>query len=63
MAYLLYILELGITFLVPAVVWALLVIGSFQLVRESLPKFRLTSRRVAPEAHSRESGRLQELRP
>ncbi|MGD2178764.1 MAG: hypothetical protein PVG71_13190 [Anaerolineae bacterium] len=53
MAYLLHIFDLGIKFLVPAMVWTLLVIGLFQLVRESIPRPRIASRRVAREGGSR----------
>jgi len=53
MAYLLNIFDLGITFLVPATVWTLLVIGVFQLVRESIPRPRVASRQVAREGGSR----------
>jgi len=53
MTYLLTIFDLGIRFLVPAIVWTMLVIGLFQLVRESIPKPRVTSRQVAPQGSSR----------
>jgi hypothetical protein len=52
MASLLSILALGITILVPAVVWTLLAVGLFQLVRDSLHKPGASHQQVARRTRS-----------
>jgi len=43
-ADLLRVLDQGITLLVPTTVWALLIAGVLQLIRESLPRPKATPR-------------------
>jgi hypothetical protein len=52
MVSLLTILNLGITILVPAVVWTLLAVGLFQLIRESVREPRMIHRQVAQRTRS-----------
>lgn len=52
MVDLLSLVNAGITFLVPAVVWTVLVAGLFQLIWEPIHDTRITSRRVAPQARN-----------
>jgi hypothetical protein len=52
MASVLSILALGITIVVPAVVWTLLAVGLFQLVRDSLHKPDVAHRHVARSTRS-----------
>jgi len=39
MVHIINILDVGITILVPAVVWSLLAVGLFELIRESIHGF------------------------
>ncbi|MGD2104127.1 MAG: hypothetical protein PVJ55_03295 [Anaerolineae bacterium] len=47
MTNLLYISDLGITILVPAVVWTFLGVGMFELIRESIHSLRSVHRQTA----------------
>ena len=47
MADLLRVLDQGIAFLVPTTVWAMLIVGVFQLIRDSLPRPKATRRWTA----------------
>lgn len=52
MVTLLRILDLGITILVPAVVWTLLAFGLAQFIRESIHMPRVKQQQVARQTHS-----------
>lgn len=52
MVTLLRILDMGITILVPAVVWALLAFGMAQFIRESIHMPRVKHQQVARQTHS-----------
>jgi len=52
MVSLLAILDTGITIVVPAVVWTLLAVGLFQLIRESMHGPGMPHRQVARETRS-----------
>jgi hypothetical protein len=49
---LLRILDLGFVFVVPTIVWTILIAGVFQLIRESMPKPKVTPRQVARQGRS-----------
>jgi len=53
MSDLLYLVNAVITFLVPALVWTVLLVGVFQLVWEPIRNARMTSQQVAPQGRSR----------
>lgn len=50
---LLNLVNVGITVLVPAIVWTVLLVGLFQLIWEPIRNARMTSQRVAPQVRSR----------
>jgi hypothetical protein len=52
MISLLSILDAGITIVVPAVVWTLLAVGLYQLIRESVHKPKVLHRQTARETRS-----------
>ena len=52
MGSLLGMLDAGITIIVPAVVWTLLAVGLYQLIRESVHKPRALHQRTARQTHS-----------
>ncbi len=52
MLSLLSILDIGITVVVPAVVWAMIAVGLVQLIRESMHGDDISHRQVARQARS-----------
>jgi hypothetical protein len=46
------VLDLGFVFVVPTIVWTMLIAGVFQLIRDSMPKAKVTPRQVARQGRS-----------
>lgn len=53
MADLLNLIDMGITFFVPGVVWSVLLVGLLQFIREPIKDIRIPAVRVVLQARSR----------